>query len=67
MNNTISATPLPIYQTIKDLEGFLGLSRSTIRRRVADGTLPTPFKIGHRTFWDRNEVLAALADVKAAR
>lgn len=39
---------------------MLGISRATFWRRVTDGTLPKPVKIGHATRWHRGEILAAV-------
>lgn len=46
---------------------LLGISRATFWRRVADGTLPKPIKIGHATRWRRAEVLAAIERATAER
>ena len=56
-----------VYLSINDLVSLIGLSRSTVLRRVADGTLPKPFKIGARTFWVRSEVIEALAYLETKR
>lgn len=39
---------------------FLGISRATLWRRVKDGTLPQPVKIGAATRWKRDELIAAI-------
>ena len=39
---------------------FCGLSRATLWRRVDDQTLPKPIKVGGRTLWRRDELLAAI-------
>jgi predicted DNA-binding transcriptional regulator AlpA len=39
---------------------LLGISRSTFWRRVADGTLPRPLKLGGVTRWRRTDLLAAI-------
>ena len=44
----------------RDVASLLGVSRASIWRRVADGTLPRPIKIGSATRWRRDELLAAL-------
>ena len=66
-NRHSNPAPQPIYQSITDLVLLTGLSRSTILRRVEDGTLPKPFKIGFRTFWVRSEVMTALSKLEAER
>ena len=44
-----------------------GCSPSTIWRRVADGTLPKPTKIGGLTIWCEAEVDAVIEAALAAR
>lgn len=39
---------------------LLRLSRSTFWRRVADGTLPQPVRLGGVTRWRRPDLLAAV-------
>ena len=39
---------------------FLGISRATLWRRVKDGTLPNPIRIGAVTRWKRDELIAAV-------
>lgn len=39
---------------------LLGISRATLWRRVKDGTLPQPVKIGAATRWKRDELIAAV-------
>lgn len=39
---------------------LLGISRATWWRRVNDGTLPKPVRIGGLTRWSRKEVMAVL-------
>lgn len=46
---------------------WLGISRATFWRRVGDGTLPRPVKIGALTRWRRDELLAAVERASAAR
>ncbi|PWE31289.1 DNA-binding protein [Maritimibacter sp. 55A14] len=47
---------------IRDAEGaaMLGCSKATWWRRVADGTLPPPLKIGGMSRWKRSDVLAVI-------
>lgn len=40
--------------------GMLGISRATFWRRVKDGTLPKPIRLGGSTRWRRDALLAAL-------
>ncbi|MEC9435133.1 MAG: DNA-binding protein [Pseudomonadota bacterium] len=46
---------------------LLGLSRATFWRRVADGTLPGPLKIGAGSRWRRGEILAAIERLSELR
>ena len=46
---------------------LLGISRATWWRRVNDGTLPRPLKIGGATRWRRDELLAAIEKAAAMR
>jgi predicted DNA-binding transcriptional regulator AlpA len=46
---------------------MLAISRATFWRRVSDGTLPRPLKIGGATRWRRAELLAALDKAAAKR
>lgn len=46
---------------------LLGISRATWWRRVNDGTLPRPLKIGGATRWRRDELLAAIEKAAAER
>lgn len=47
--------------TVKDVEAALSCSRSTIWRRVKDGTIPAPIKICGLTRWRANEIAALIA------
>lgn len=44
-----------------------GVSTATVYRRVADGTLPPPKKLGQLSIWDEDEVDARLAERLAPR
>ncbi len=46
---------------------WLGLSRATFWRRVADGTLPRPIRLGGRTLWQRSELRAIIDNLAAER
>jgi len=60
-------TMLPPYLSIKDISGLTGLGKTTIYRRVNDGTFPKPIKIGFRSLWKRDELLSCLTALEAAR
>ena len=43
-----------------EVAGFLQVSIPTLYRRVADGTLPKPVKLGGLSRWPQSEILAAV-------
>ncbi len=47
---------------ITDAEGaaLLGCSKATWWRRVADGTIPRPIKIGGMSRWKRSDVVSVI-------
>ena len=46
---------------------LIGVSRSSFWNRVHDGTLPQPIRLGGMTRWRRDEILAAIDRLSAAR
>lgn len=46
--------------TVKDVGAALSCSRSTIWRRVKDGTIPAPIKICGLTRWRANDIAALM-------
>lgn len=48
------------YLSIKDLMLLLKLGRSSIYRRIADGTLPEPITIGGLRRFKESDLVAAL-------
>lgn len=44
----------------REVADFLQVSIPTLYRRVADGTLPKPVKLGSLSRWPRSEILAAI-------
>jgi predicted DNA-binding transcriptional regulator AlpA len=46
---------------------WLGISRATFWRRVNDGTMPRPIKIGGATRWRLDELRAAVDRATAQR
>lgn len=54
---------------IKDGEAaaMLGCSKSTLWRRVADGTIPRPVKIGGMSRWPQSEIVAVIEQAIAQR
>ncbi|MDQ2089754.1 helix-turn-helix transcriptional regulator [Marimonas arenosa] len=54
---------------VRDSEaaGILGCSKATFWRRVADGTIPKPLKIGGMSRWPTSEIFAVIEAAKAQR
>jgi predicted DNA-binding transcriptional regulator AlpA len=54
---------------IRDAEAaaLLNCSKSTFWRRVADGTIPRPIKIGGMSRWQMSEILAVIEKAKVRR
>ncbi len=50
-----------------DAAGMLGCSKATFWRRVADGTIPRPVKIGGMSRWPKSEIDAVIDRAKAQR
>lgn len=52
----------PIDLLVKDSEAaaMLGCSKSTFWRRVADGTIPRPIKIGGMSRWPQSEIITVI-------
>lgn len=49
------------YLTFPELMARLKIGRSSVYRRIADGTLPAPIKIGHLRRFKESEVNKALS------
>lgn len=60
---------VPVDPLLRDREAALLLSMSvpTFWRRVADGTVPQPIKLGALSRWPQSEILAVIEAAKAAR
>lgn len=54
---------------IRDADGatLLDCSKATFWRRVADGTIPRPLKIGGMSRWPKSEIQAVIERAKAQR
>jgi len=50
-----------------DAAEILGCSKATFWRRVADGIIPRPIKIGGMSRWPKSEIDAAIDWAKAQR
>ena len=53
--------------TARTAAPILGVSVPTFWRRVADGTVPKPIKMGALSRWPQSEILAVIDKAKAAR
>ncbi|MNV01390.1 Prophage CP4-57 regulatory protein (AlpA) [compost metagenome] len=53
--------------TANEVVAFLRISRPTFYRRIADGTIPQPVKIGALSRWPRSEIVRSIENAKAAR
>ena len=60
------APPDPLLRD-KEAAALLEISIATFWRRVKDGTVPPPIKIGSMSRWPRSEILAVIDRAKAAR
>lgn len=60
---------IPVDPLLKDREAapLLGISVPTFWRRVADGTIPKPLKLGALSRWPQSEILEVIERAKAAR
>ena len=57
----------PALLDVKAVAALFQSSPATIWRRVNDGTLPQPVRIGGMTRWARDEVDAVIERAKTAR
>ncbi|MGK9053374.1 helix-turn-helix transcriptional regulator [Neorhizobium petrolearium] len=53
--------------TKKEAAEILKISVPTLYRRVADGTLPKPLKIGALSKWPLSDIVGLIENAKAAR
>lgn len=53
--------------TAKEGAKYLQMSIPTFYRRIADGSLPKPIKMGALSRWSRAEILEAVEAAKARR
>lgn len=53
--------------TVREAAEYLQVSIPTFWRRVADGTVPRPVKLGALSRWPRSEIIAVIEVAKAAR
>ncbi len=57
----------PALLDVKAVAALFQASPSTIWRRVNDGTMPRPIRIGGMTRWARDEIDAVIDRAKRAR
>jgi predicted DNA-binding transcriptional regulator AlpA len=50
-----NALPEPDYLTLNDVAAKLGISPKTVRRRILDGSIPEPQRIGNKLRWLRGD------------
>lgn len=62
-----SATTVDPLLTVRECAVFLQISVPTFWRRVADGTIPKPVKLGGLSRWPQSEIVAVIEDAKARR
>ena len=55
------------YLSIPQVMAWLNLGRSSIYRRIEDGTLPKPIKIGHLSRFKESEIKVALETIGTQR
>lgn len=51
----------------REVAEMLNISVTSIYRRMADGTIPRPIKLGQLSRWSRADILSAMADAKQRR
>lgn len=52
---------------VQEASKLLQISVPTFHRRVADGTIPKPLKLGALSRWPQSEILQVIENAKAAR
>lgn len=63
-DTSIAADPL---LTGREVAVMLGISLPSVFRRVSDGTIPRPVKLGAASRWPQSEIIAVIEAAKAAR
>lgn len=59
--------PIDPLLTVRESAAYLQISIPTFWRRVADGTIPKPVKLGGLSRWPKSEIVAVIEDAKARR
>lgn len=55
------------YVTIQDVMQMLNIGKSSVYRRIADGTFPRPIEIGQLRRFKESELMDALAKLENSR
>lgn len=58
---------IDLLLTVRECTKLLQMSVPTFYRRVADGTLPKPIKMGALSRWSQTEIISAIEKAKAKR
>lgn len=66
MRGAITETTDPLL-IAREGAAILQISVPTFWRRVADGTIPKPVKLGGLSRWPKSEILGVIETAKAAR
>lgn len=53
--------------TDREVAECLGVSKATVWRHTAAGSLPKPVKLGHASRWPESDIQAAVDGLKAQR
>lgn len=66
-SNPQHASAIDPLLTAREAAAILQISISTFWRRVADGTVPKPVKLGGLSRWPKSEIFGVIETAKAAR
>lgn len=66
INEAFGADADPLLRD-KEVAQILRVSVPTVWRRVADGTIPRPIKIGALSRWPKSDIAAVISSAMAAR
>lgn len=66
-NTGLASSEVEKLLTYRESAKILAISVPTFWRRVADGTIPKPIKIGSASRWPLSEVLAVVDAAKKSR
>ncbi|EAU46136.1 hypothetical protein R2601_01523 [Salipiger bermudensis HTCC2601] len=67
-NSTLStATNIDPLPEVREAADLLSISVPTFWRRVADGSIPKPIKLGSASRWAQSDILTVIDQAKARR